>query len=84
MSLTNQHELDRELLLTARARRRLLDQTLLERRTLLVLSVLLALLAVMCALVDAPGPTAVAALASGMSSTLLRHLANRTDDASKP
>jgi hypothetical protein len=76
-------ERQRELVLILRARRRLLEQTLLERRTLLALAVFLALVAVIAALLGLLGATVAATLASGTNGLLLRHHAC-TDRLSKP
>lgn len=65
-------DLQREALLTARARRRLIEHALVERRTLLALTVVLAIVAVICAIGSLTAASVVAGLASGSSGLLLK------------
>jgi hypothetical protein len=64
--------LEHEALLIARAHRRLLEHTLFERRTLLVMVVVLPLVAVVCAIVGLREASAVAGVAGSLCGALLR------------
>ena len=63
-----------ERLLSARAERRLLEHTLVERRALLVLTIVLALVAVVLAVFGLTGATVVSSLVSALAGVRLGRL----------
>lgn len=60
-----------ERLLSLRARRRLLEHDLIERRALLILAIALAVVAVVLAILGLAGATVVAGLASALAGARL-------------